>query len=203
MKFTSIFFALFIFCFTSVNAMAQEAQRPGIESFAVGETWEWKEKLVADAEPNKALMESFETRTVVMDAGEKKFIKKFSGGSKTSAIEQADSKDDEKAFRKWPLKVGAKWKYEENWTSDDGTTGYTEQDVEVVALEKITVPSGTYSAFKIVHRGIFKNARGSSAMNDTYWYSPELKADVKHTNESGGQTYTSVLVKYTNTSSGQ
>lgn len=203
MKFTSIFFALFTFCCTSVNAMAQEAQRPGIESFAVGETWEWKEKLVVDAEPNKALMESFETRTVVLDAGEKKFVKKFSGGSKTSAIDQADSKDDEKAFRKWPLKVGAKWEYEESWTSDDGTTGYTRQDVEVVAFEKVTVPSGTYSAFKIVHRGIFKNARGSSAMNDTYWYSPEAKADIKHINESGGQTYTSVLVKYTNSGSGK
>lgn len=202
MKFTSIFGALCIIGFTSVDTLAQEAQHPGIESFTVGETWEWKEKLVADAEPNKALMESFEARTVILDAGEKKFIKKFAGGSKTSAIDQADSKADEKVFRKWPLKVGAKWEYEESWTSDDGTTGYTRQDVEVVAFEKISVPSGTYSAFKIVHRGIFKNARGSSDMNDIYWYSPEAKADVKHINESGGQTYTSVLAKYTSSGSG-
>jgi len=203
MKFPSIFFALFIIGFTSIRAMAQEAQQPDIENFTVGETWDWKEKLVADTEPNKALMESFDTRTVILDAGEKKFIKKFAGGSKISEIDHTDSKAEEKAFRKWPLKVGAKWEYEESWTSDDGTTGYTRQDVEVVAFEKISVPSGTYSAFKIVHRGIFKNARGSSAMNDTYWYSPEVKADVKHINESGGQTYTSVLVKYTNFSSGQ
>jgi hypothetical protein len=187
----------------SVSTIAQETQRPGIESFTVGETWEWKEKLVADAEPNKVLMESLDTRTVILEAGEKKFVKKFAGGSKTYAIDQTDPSADEKVFRKWPLKVGAKWEYEESWTSDDGTTGYTKQDVEVVAFEKITVPSGTYSAFKIVHRGIFKNARGSSAMNDAYWYSPELKADVKHINESGGQTYTSVLVKYTNSGSGQ
>ncbi|MDR7090244.1 hypothetical protein [Cellvibrio fibrivorans] len=203
MKFSSVFITIIIIGLASVNTIAQEAQRPGIESFTVGETWEWKEKLVVDVEPNRALMESFETRTVVLDAGEKKFVKKFAGGSKTSAIDQADSKVNEKAFRKWPLKVGAKWEYEESWTSDDGTTGYTRQDVEVVAFEKITVPSGTYSAFKIVHRGTFKNARGSSAMNDVYWYSPEVKANVKHINESGGQTYTSVLVKYTNSSSGQ
>ncbi|WP_331353121.1 hypothetical protein [Cellvibrio sp. UBA7671] len=203
MKFSSVFITIIIIGLASVNTIAQEAQRPGIESFTVGETWEWKEKLVVDAEPNRALMESFETRTVVLDAGEKKFVKKFAGGSKTSAIDQTDSKVNEKVFRKWPLKVGAKWEYEESWTSDDGTTGYTRQDVEVVAFEKITVPSGTYSAFKIVHRGTFKNARGSSAMNDVYWYSPEVKADVKHINESGGQTYTSVLVKYTNFSSGQ
>lgn len=202
MKFTSISVALCIIGFISTGAIAQEAQRLGIESFTVGETWEWKEKLVADAEPNKALMESFDIRTVILDAGEKKFVKKFSGGSKTYAIDPADSKADEKTFRKWPLKVGAKWEYEESWTSDDGTTGYTRQDVEVVAFEEITVPSGIYSAFKIVHRGTFKNARGSSAMNDVYWYSPEVKADVKHINESGGQTYTSVLAKYTNASSG-
>ncbi len=197
MKFSSLCVALYIICFTSVGVMAQEAQLPVIESFTVGETWEWKEKRVADAEPNKALMEGFDIRTVVLDAGEKKFVKKFPGGSQTSAIDRAESKAREKPFRKWPLKVGAKWEYEENWTSGDGTTGYTKQDVEVVAFEKVAVPSGTYSAFKIVHRGIFKNARGGGVMNDTFWYVPEMKADVKHVNESGGQTYTSVLVKYT------
>lgn len=197
MKFSSICVALYIIGFTSVEVMAQEVQLPRVESFTVGETWEWKEKRVADDEPNKTLMEGFDTRIVIIDNGEKKFIKKFSGGSKTYPIDRTDSKADEKPFRKWPLKVGAKWEYEENWTSGDGTTGYTKQDVEVVAFEKITVLSGTYSAFKIVHRGIFKNAHGGGAMNDTFWYAPEAKADVKHINESGGQTYTSVLVKYT------
>ena len=197
MKFSSICTALFIICFTSSGVMAQEAQRPGIESFTVGEAWEWKEKRVADAEPDKALMESFDVRTVVLNAGEKKFQNKFEGGSKIHAIAQTDPKADENVFRRWPLKVGAKWVYEENWTSGDGTTGYTKQDVEVVAFEKVTVPSGTYSAFKIVHRGTYKNARGGGAMNDTFWYAPEMKADVKHVNETGGQTFTSVLVKYT------
>mgnify|MGYP000908134359 CR=1 FL=1 len=197
MKHSSIFAALFIIGFTSAGVMANEAQRPGVESFTVGETWEWKEKRVADAEPNKALMESFDIRTVVLVDGEKKFVKQFSGGSKTEEIDKVDSKASEKPFRKWPLRVGAKWEYEENWTSSDGTTGYTKQDVEIVAFEKVKVPSGTYSAFKIVHRGMFKNARGSGVMNDTFWYAPEVQADVKHVNESGGQTYTSVLVKYT------
>jgi len=196
MKFSSVCVLFSVIGLMSSGVLAQEAQRPGIESFTVGESWEWKEKRVADAEPDKVLMESFDIRTVVLDAGAKKFEKKFAGGSKTEAIEQADSKANEKPFRKWPLMVGAKWEYEENWTSGDGTTGYTKQDVEVVAFEKVTVPSGTYSAFKIVHRGVFKNARGGGAMNDTFWYAPELKADVKHVNETGGQTYTSVLVKY-------
>lgn len=197
MKISYMCAALYIIGFTSAGVMAQEAQLPGMESYRIGETWEWKEKRVADAEPNKALMEGFDTRTVVLDAGEKKFVKKFSGGSQTVAIEKAESKVNEKPFRKWPLKVGAKWEYEENWTSGDGTTGYTKQDVEVVAFEKVAVPSGTYSAFKIVHRGVFKNARGGGVMNDTFWYVPEMKADIKHVNESGGQTYTLVLVKYT------
>jgi hypothetical protein len=197
MKFSSIFFAFSMIGFTSISVMAQEAQRPEIDSYTLGETWEWQEKLVRDAEPSKALMESFETRAVVVEAGEKKFVKKFAGGTKTVAIDQTEPKAGEKVFRKWPLKVGAKWVYEENWTSEDGTTGSTKQDAEVVAFEKITVPGGTYSAFKIVHRGTFKNARGSGDMNDTYWYAPEIKADVKHVNESGGQTYTLVLVKYT------
>lgn len=197
MKYSSICVALFTIYFTSAGVMAQEAQRPGVESFTLGETWEWKERRVADAEPNKALMESFDIRTVVLIDGDKKFVKKFSGGSKTEAINQVDSNASEKPFRKWPLKVGAKWEYEENWTSGDGTTGYTKQDVEVVAFEKVKVPSGTYSAFKIVHRGMFKNARGTGVMNDTFWYAPKVQADVKHVQKSGDQTYTSVLVKYT------
>ena len=197
MKFSLICVALYVIGLMSSAVMAQEAQRPGIESYKVDETWEWKEKRVADIKPDKVLMEGFDIRTVVLDAGKKKFVKKFPGGSKTYEIDQTDSKGNEKPFRKWPLRVGAKWEYEDNWTSGDGTTGYTKQDVEVVAFEKIAVPSGTYSAFKIVHRGMFKNAHGSGVMNDTFWYAPEVKADVKHVNESGDQTYTSVLVKYT------
>lgn len=200
MKFSFNYAVLFTIAFMGAGVNAQELQRPGIERFTVGESWEWKETLVADAQLNKLLMESFDKREVVLDAGEKKFLKTFSGGSKTVAIDDLDVNVDETPFRKWPLRVGAKWVHEENWTSGDGTTGYTKQDVEVIVVEKITVPSGTYSAYKIVHRGMFKNARGTGAMNDTYWYAPEVKADVKHINESGGQTYTSVLVKYTKAS---
>ena len=195
-------FSIFCASFLSVACMssgvtATEIQRPGIDSYALGESWEWKETLVADSAPDKLLMESFDKREVVLDAGEKKFLKTFSGGAKTVAINDLDASVDETPFRKWPLKVGVKWVHEEDWTSGDGTKGYTKQDVEVTAVEKISVPSGTYSAYKIVHRGIFKNARGTGPMNDTYWYVPEMKADVKHINESGGQTYTSVLIKYT------
>ncbi len=187
---------LILACMTS-GVLADEIQRPGIESFRLGESWEWKETLVANSSPDKLLMESFDKRLVVLEEGEKKFLKTFAGGAKTVAIQDIDANLDKTPFRKWPLKTGAKWVHEEDWTSGDGTKGYTKQDVEVTAVEKISVPSGTYSAYKIVYRGIFKNARGTGEMNDTYWYAPEVKADVKHINESGGQTYTSVLVKYT------
>ncbi len=197
MKFSSICVVIYIFGFMSAKVFAQEAQFPGVDGFTVGETWEWKERLVVDADPTKPRMESFDIRTVILEAGEKKFEKKFSGGSKIIAIEKDNSKVNEKPFRKWPLKVGAKWQYEENWTSGDGTTGSTKQDVEVTGFEKIKVPSGTYSAFKIEYRGKFNNVHGSGEMNDTFWYAPKVKADVKHINQSGGQTYTSVLVKYT------
>jgi hypothetical protein len=36
----------------------------------------------------------------------------------------------------WPLEVGKKWKYENNWTSQDGTTGAQNQDAEVLSYQE-------------------------------------------------------------------
>lgn len=80
MKFSSGCIAFYVICFASAGVLAQETQRPGIESYRIGEAWEWKEKLVVDAEPNKALMESVDIRTVALDAGETEFVKKFPRG---------------------------------------------------------------------------------------------------------------------------
>lgn len=183
-------------CICCIPSWGQDAKLPSLVDYKIGETWEWSEKLVENTNPAKLKMESFDIREVILEQGEKKFRKTSVYGKTVSAIEENGGKPKEKPFRHWPLKVGAKWRYESSWKAGDGSTGSMQQDVEVAAYEKITVLSGTYDAFKIAYRGTYKNARGSGEMNDTYWYAPSIKADVKHINESGGQTYTSELVKY-------
>ena len=71
------------------------------------------------------------------------------------------------------------------------------QDAEVVAQEEVSVPAGKFMAFKIEYRGWYRNSRGSSGkQNDTYWYAPEVKADVKHIRDDGYNMYTRELINY-------
>jgi len=65
----------------------------------------------------------------------------------------------------------------------------------VVAYEEVTVPAGKFMAFKIEHRGWFRNSRGSSGIQkDTYWYAPDAKADVKHIRDDEYNMYTRELI---------
>jgi hypothetical protein len=52
-------------------------------------------------------------------------------------------------------------------------------------------------AFKIVHRGSYRNSRHASGeLNDTFWYAPDARADVKHIRHILGHTYTRELTSY-------
>jgi hypothetical protein len=101
-------------------------------------------------------------------------------------------------WRVWPLAVGRRWKFEGTWARPDGVTGSSEQKVEVTAYEEVTVPAGKFMAFKIEHRGYFKNSNGNSGrQDDTYWYAPEAKMDVKQERKSGRPDWVIELASYT------
>lgn len=52
-------------------------------------------------------------------------------------------------------------------------------------------------AYKIIHKGFYRNSNGNNGrQNDTFWYSPEAKADVKHLRDDGYNLYTRELVSY-------
>ncbi|WP_246474323.1 hypothetical protein [Arenibacter arenosicollis] len=59
--------------------------------------------------------------------------------------------------------MAKKWKYENNWTSEDGTTGNQSQDAEVLFYQKETVKAGTFMAYTIKYTGKISNSRGYSA----------------------------------------
>lgn len=82
----------------------------------------------------------------------------------------------------WPLEVVKKWKYEKNWTSQDGTKGTPSQDVEILSFKEKTVEAGTFMAYTIQYKGEITNSRGYSAeAKDVWWYAPALKNFIKLT----------------------
>ena len=93
--------------------------------------------------------------------------------------------------------VGKKWIFEEHWTSEDGTTGATIQDAEVLSFKEETVEAGTFMAYKIRYKGKITNSRGYSAdTEDIHWYAPKLKTFIKLTQSQADYLYIEELVEY-------
>lgn len=181
---------LAIVCFVGPTiSYAQKAEMPAPMSFNVGDTWEWRQI------DNRTKLEVGKwSRTVVKVNG----IIMFSNGTSNSQISNSFIGDPaSKPWRVWPLEVGEKWVFDGNWVRADGVSGNTKQDAEVAAYEEVVVPAGKFMAFKIEYRGWYRNSQGGHGkQNDTYWYAPDAKADVKHIHDDGYNMYTQELVTY-------
>jgi hypothetical protein len=84
------------------------------------------------------------------------------------------------AWRQWPLEVGKTWAFEGEF-SPSGGTARLRQTATVVGIEEVTVPAGTFKAFKITYVGTATAGGQAWPRNETYWYAPDVKADVKAT----------------------
>ena len=177
------------FVLISTITQAQESEIPTSIDFDVGERWEWAR---INNETKKPEWNFF--RTVVSNDG----TKLFSDGENHTQITQTFlGGSSEKPWRVWPIKIGKKWDYENKFTSADGTLVVTSQSVEVLSFEEVTVAAGKFMAYKIAYKGTFSNNRGVGVMNETYWYAPSVKADVKYISEDGKDYfYKRELIKY-------
>ncbi|HEY4165922.1 MAG TPA: hypothetical protein VGM96_04075 [Reyranella sp.] len=75
----------------------------------------------------------------------------------------------------WPLKVGNTIKQTVNGVGYDGKPYTTTVTITVAAYEKVTVPAGTFDAFRIEER-----KAGDSAPR-TRWWAPSVAMSVKQT----------------------
>ena len=97
----------------------------------------------------------------------------------------------------WPLEVGKKWKYENSWTSQDGTTGNQSQNAEILSYQEETVEAGTFMAYTIKYTGKTTNSRGYSANEKEVWlYAPVVKNFIKLTQNQGDFLYVEELIEY-------
>ena len=167
-------------------------QQPTIEDYQLGETWVWKYKGVTTE--GEVRSDGTDKRMIVqMNEGMGMTI-----GNDTiplADIVQVDESETPKYD--WPLKVGKKWKYENSWTSQDGTTGTQSHDAEVLSYQEETVEAGTFMAYTIKYTGRTTNSRGYDAKEEEIWlYAPAVKTFIKLTQIQGDFNYAEELIEY-------
>ena len=166
--------------------------QPTLADYKDGEKWVWKYKGVTKAGEVRA--DGQETKKIISKDGELFMVT----ASRTFPLSKIVKPDTSKTSRyNWPLQVGKKWTYEDHWKSDDGTTGSTIQDAEVISYKTETVEAGTFMAYTIQYKGKMTNTRGYSAnTDDIHVYAPELKTFIKLTQIQDDYLYIEELIEY-------
>jgi len=185
-----------LFQFTAVlllisSCSTSKTDKPTLNDYKIGEKWIWKWSRSVEGEVRA---EGEDIQEVVDYNGD---LGLWNGIDTVKVSTTLDQKLSSTPFRSWPLHVGKKWKYESEWENNEGTTGKTSQDVEIVSYEELNVEAGKFMAYKIEYKGIVTNSRGfKGKMSDTWWYSPDLKTYIKHINNDGYGIYINELTYY-------
>ena len=86
--------------------------------------------------------------------------------------------------------VGKQWVTQYRITTPKGTTGRNEMELRIVGREPVTVPAGTFNAFRIEGRGVFEEESGGVEVTTLIkWVAPDrLRREVamEETRERGG-----------------
>lgn len=173
------------------SCASTKTNEPIVKDYQIGEKWTWKWERKVDGEVRA---EGEDIQEVVKYNGT---LGLWNGVDTLEIPITANKNQSSTPFRNWPLQVGKKWKYESEWENNEGTTGKTSQDVEVLALEELAVEAGKFMAYKMEYKGIVTNSRGfKGEMTDIWWYAPKLKTYIKHINDDGYGIYTNELTSY-------
>lgn len=193
MKFKTVTL-LFLLILSACNTKKSEiAQQPTLADYTVGEKWVWKYKGVTTE--GEVRSDGTDTREIVR-FGE--VLGMTIGKDTVPVTEIVKRENSETPKYAWPLEVGKKWKYENNWTSQDGTTGNQSQNAEVLSYREETVEAGTFMAYTIKYTGKTTNSRGYSANETEIWvYAPAVKNFIKLIQDQGDFRYVEELIEYT------
>jgi uncharacterized caspase-like protein len=87
--------------------------------------------------------------------------------------------------------VGKQWRTEFRISTPRGTEGQTEMDLKIAARESITVPAGTFNAFRIEGRGVFNDPAHRHAEETLLrkWVAPDrlrFPVALEETRQRGG-----------------
>ena len=122
----------------------------------------------------------------------------FSNGSTNRPIEQdyIGIPEANGTWRKWPLQVWETWEYKEDKKRADGVMVNITQKASVIWEEEVITPAGKFQTFKIVYDGWYRTGNGGNGRQlDTYWYSPEARANVKWIRDDKYNMFTQQLIE--------
>lgn len=192
-------FAWLVVCLSAANANANEMAAPPV--LKVGDTWTYEYQNRGDKKPaykytNTVASLTSESAWITgesqeVDARYPKYVWRYdlkrtfyaerfaldpSAPNQAGALNRSDLKNDD--LIRWPLKVGDKFKAR---TFFNNGNGHTDWDVAVEAFEKVTLPSGSFDAYRIKRTGYWNNTQSgrTGRAEATVWYSPETKSNVK------------------------
>jgi len=187
-----IFFALVMLGACKSPTKTGITKQPTLADYQVGEKWVWKYKGVTTE--GEVRSDGEDTREIVSIDG----VLGMTIGEDTIPVTDIVKKDESKTPKyAWPLQVGKKWKYENNWTSQDGTKGSQSQNAEILSYQEETVEAGTFMAYTIKYTGKTTNSRGYNANEEEVWlYAPEVKNFIKLTQTQGDFLYVEELIEY-------
>lgn len=188
----AIFFSIVMISACISSKKSGITQQPTLSDYQVGEKWVWKYKGVTTE--GEVRSEGEDTREIVSVDG----VLGMTIGKDTILVTEIVKPDESETPKyDWPLEVGKKWKYENNWTSQDGTTGKQSQDAVILSYREETVEAGTFMAYTIKYKGKITNSRGYSANEEEIWlYAPAVKHFIKLTQNQGDFIYVEELIKY-------
>ena len=166
-----ILFALGLLSACNNSTKSNTTNQPTLTDYQLGEKWVWKYKGVTTE--GEVRSDGTDTREIVSFDG----ALGMTIGKDTIPVTEIVKPDvSETPKYDWPLEVGKKWKYENSWTSQDGTTGNQSQDAEVLSYQEETVEAGTFMAYTVKYTGKTTNSRGYSANETEVWlYAPAVK----------------------------
>lgn len=184
--------ALLVLSACNDSTTSSSTNQPILSDYQVGEKWVWKYKGVTTE--GEVRSDGTDTREIVRFDGS---LAMTIGKDTIPVAEIVKPEESETPKYDWPLEVGKKWKYENSWTSQDGTTGNQSQDAEVLSYQEETVEAGTYMAYTIKYTGKITNSRGYSANETEVWlYAPAVKNFIKLTQDQGDFHYVEELIEY-------
>lgn len=184
--------ALVLFSACNNSTKSNTTNQPTLNDYQLGEKWVWKYKGVTTE--GEVRSDGKDTREIVSFDG----VLGMTIGKDTIPVSEIVKPDvSETPKYDWPLEVGKKWKYENSWTSQDGTTGNQSQNAEVLSYQEETVEAGTFMAYIIQYTGKTTNSRGYSANETELWlYAPAVKNFIKLTQNQGDFYYVEELIEY-------
>ena len=184
--------ALVLFSACNNSTKSNTSKQPTITDYQLGEKWVWKYKGVTSE--GEVRSDGTDIREIVSFEGA---LGMTVGKDTIPVTEIVKPEVSETPKYDWPLEVGKKWKYENKWTSQDGTTGNQSQNAEVLSYQEETVKAGTFMTYTIKYTGKTTNSRGYNANETEVWlYAPAVKNFIKLTQNQGDFHYEEELIEY-------